>query len=72
MHSVASQLTARQILARLRAIDGEGSGLAADLVLARPAATSGRLFNVLPLAGAGIAAPAHNPDAVQARAALGA
>jgi hypothetical protein len=65
----AAPLSAAQIAARLRAADGEGSGIESDLVMARR--PFGRSASLSP-ANMAIAAPAFSPDATRARAIFGA
>lgn len=72
MPAHSSPLSAQQILARLRFVDGVGSGLESDVVMAARPVRSGGSGSSLSTIHAGIVAPALNPDATRARAIFGA
>ncbi len=65
----SAPLTATAILAR---VSGQGTGLEADLVMARRPRQAHSSFISFPDSGAGIAASTLDPASVVARASLGA
>ncbi len=71
-HPLKQPLPGAATVAVIRAADGEGSGIEADLVMAKRPSLAGQSFNGFPLSGAGIAAAPFIPAAFIARANFGA